>query len=168
MSIDTYDLSVPVFSRMLTSLAGVLRKAEAHATAHRFDPAVLLQSRLYPDMFPLIKQVQVACDFAKGASCRLAGAPVPKFDDHEATFADLDKRIEGTQSLIRGLPRAGFADAATRIIEVPLREPIKMAGLPYLVNLALPNFYFHTTTAYAILRHNGVELGKADFIGSLA
>lgn len=161
--------SVPVFRHMLSSLKAVLAKAEAHATARTIEPAALLQARLYPDMFPLLRQVLIACDFAKGASARLAGAEVPSFPDTEQSFADLQARIDTTLAFIDSLPAADFDGAETR--EIVLRpgtpKEMRFAGEPYLLHYALPQFFFHVTTAYALLRHNGVEVGKRDFMGQL-
>ena len=162
-----YTLSVPVFDRTLANLAVILEKAAAHAEARRIDPAVLLGARLYPDMFPLTRQVQIACDFAKGATARLAGQQPPAWEDKEASFADLTARIARTREFIAGFKPAQFDGADVRTVEVPQRgEVIRYAGLPYLAHAVLPNFFFHAATAYGILRHNGVELGKKDFIGA--
>ena len=162
-----YDASVPVFKQILTSLAAILDKAEAHATEKKIEPNALLQARLYPDMFPLARQVQVACDFAKGASARLAGVDVPRYDDTEQSFADLKERIATVIGFIDGLPQDGIEASAQRDISTSSGANAKQfKGQVYLMHYALPHFYFHATTAYAILRHNGVEVGKKDFIGS--
>jgi hypothetical protein len=167
MSLSMYDASVPVFRQMLGSLAAILDKAEAYAAARKIEPAVLLQSRLYPDMFPLVRQVQIAADFAKGASARLAGADVPRYDDTEQTFGELKQRIAKTLAFIDGLPREAIASSEERDISITVAGNTReFKGQAYLVHYALPNFYFHLTTAYAILRHNGVEIGKRDFIGN--
>lgn len=167
MTISMYNASVPVFKQMLTSLSEVLAKAEAHAATKKIDEQVFLQARLYPDMFALTRQVQIAADFAKGVSARLAGADVPAWEDNETTFAALHARIKKTLEFIAGLDQAAFADAANR--EIVLRpgtpKETRYAGLAYLLHYGMPHFYFHVTTAYAILRHNGVEIGKGDFIG---
>jgi hypothetical protein len=165
MNPTMYDASVPVFRQMLNSLAAILAKAEAHAQEKKTEQA-LLQARLFPDMFPLLRQVQVAADFAKGACARLAGVEVPRYDDTEATFGELQQRIAKTLAFIDSLPKDAFEDSATRDISTsagPNSRQFK--GQAYLLHYALPNFYFHTTTAYAILRHNGLEIGKKDFIG---
>lgn len=163
-----YEVSVPVFLRMLGNLAAILDKAAAHAEAKKIEPSVLLAARLYPDMFPLTRQVQIACDFAKGTVARLAGQEPPKWDDDEASFADLKARVARTIEFVQGFKAAQVAGAEERDIQMKIRDQtLNFKGLPYLLNLALPNFYFHTTTAYDILRHNGVELGKRDFIGAL-
>lgn len=160
--------SVPVFKQMLGGLADVLNKAEAHATARNIDPQVLLQSRLFPDMFALLRQVQVACDFAKGVSARLAGAEVPSVTDDETSFAQLHARIQSTIAFIDSLPAAAFETAGER--EIVLRpgtpKERRFAGQAYLLAYGLPQFFFHVTTAYAILRHNGIELGKKDYMGA--
>jgi uncharacterized protein len=163
-----YTSSIPVFKQMLGGLSAVLAKAEAHATAKKIDPQALLQSRLYPDMFTLLRQVQVACDFAKSVSARLAGADVPKNEDNEHSFADLQARIAGVLSFIDGLDVSQFDAAATREVVSQAGTPKekRFTGQSYLLNYGLPHFFFHTTTAYSILRHNGVEVGKKDYIGS--
>ncbi|GAB3472811.1 DUF1993 domain-containing protein [Massilia terrae] len=166
MSISMYEAAVPVFRQMLESLSAVLDKAEAHAAARKIDTAALLQARLYPDMFPLTRQVQIAADFAKGASARLAGVEVPRYDDTEQTFGELKQRIAKTLAFIDTLPREAIEHSEEREINLTVGgNPMQFKGQQYLLRYALPNFYFHTTTAYAILRHNGVEIGKRDFIG---
>lgn len=163
-----YATSIPVFKQMLGGLKQVLSKAEAHATAKKIDPNALLQARLYSDMFPLLRQVQVATDFAKSVSARLAGVEVPKLEDAEQTFADLQARIDTVLAFLDGLEPSKFDDAATREIVTQAGTPKekRFTGQSYLLNYGLPHFFFHTTTAYAILRHNGVEVGKKDYIGS--
>lgn len=163
-----YTASIPVFKQMLGGLKEVLRKAEAHATEKKIDPNALLQARLYPDMFPLLRQVQVASDFAKSVSARLAGVEVPKLEDKEQSFADLQARIDTVLAFLNGLPVDNFEEAATREIVTQAGTPKekRFTGQSYLFNYGLPHFFFHTTTAYAILRHNGVEVGKKDYIGS--
>ena len=163
-----YSASIPVFKQILSGLAQVLAKAADHVEAKKLDPNALLQARLYPDMFALLRQVQVASDFAKSVSARLAGVDVPKFDDNELTFADLQARITTVLTFIEGLDAAKFDEAATREIITQAGTPKekRFTGQSYLLNYGLPHFFFHTTTAYAILRHNGVEVGKKDFIGS--
>jgi hypothetical protein len=161
-----YDASVPVFRQMLGSLAAILAKAEAQAQEKKTEQA-LLQARLFPDMFPLTRQVQVAADFAKGACARLAGVEVPRFDDVETTLAELQQRIARTLAFIDTLAPEDIADSAGRDITLKVgQNERQFKGQPYLLHYALPNFYFHTTTAYAILRHNGVDIGKKDFIGA--
>ena len=168
MTLSMHATSVPVFSQMLRGLSEVLRKAEAHATAKKIGPEVFLQARLFPDMFSLLRQVQVATDFAKSVSARLAGVEVPKFDDNEKTFAELQARIEKVLAFIGSIEQSKFAEAATREILTQAGTPKekKFTGEAYLLTYGLPHFFFHTTTAYAILRHNGVEVGKKDYVGS--
>lgn len=166
MSISMYQASVPVFIHSLKALSGVLDKAAKHAEAKGVDPAVLLGSRLYPDMFPLTRQVQIASDNAKGPAARLAGMEPPKFDDNEASFADLQARIAKTIDFLQGLKPAQIDGAEDRQIVLQMRAgPLEFKGQAYLLHFALPNFYFHCATAYGILRHNGVEVGKKDFLG---
>ena len=163
-----YTASVPVFLQLLGGLSQVLTKADAHVTAKKIDPTALLQARLYPDMFPLLRQVQVATDFSKSVSARLAGVEVPKLDDNEQTFADLQARIATVLAFLKSLDSALFDQAATRNIVTQAGTPKEkhFTGEAYLLTYGLPNFFFHATTAYAILRHNGVEVGKKDFIGA--
>ncbi|MBN8996022.1 MAG: DUF1993 domain-containing protein [Rhizobiales bacterium] len=166
MAFTIYDASVPVFTRMLASLSHVLTKGASFAEARKIDPAVLLATRLYPDMFPLSRQVQLATDHAKGASARLSQTENPKMPDTEATFAELAGRIEKTLAFIGGIDRKAFDGADGR--EVTLMQGGKERvhpGPAYLTGIALPNFFFHVTTAYDILRHVGVEIGKRDFVG---
>lgn len=167
MSKLMYQASVPVFKQMLGGLSDVLAKAEAHAVGRTLEPASLLQARLFPDMFVLVKQVQVACDFAKGVCARLAGVEVPGFEDSEQSFADLQARIKKTLSFIEDLDVAQFEAAATRDIVTRPGTPKErhFSGQDYLLHYGLPQFFFHVTTAYGILRHNGVELGKKDYMG---
>lgn len=166
MTLSLYDVSVPVFTRSLKALDTVLGKGAAWAEARRIDPTVLLQSRLAPDMFPLVRQAQLACDFAKGGAGRLAGVDLPKFPDEEKSFPELSERIAKTLAFLGSLDRAQFEAAPTREIVMNIRgEERRFVGQPFLLHNAMPNFFFHLTTAYAILRHNGVELGKMDFIG---
>jgi hypothetical protein len=165
MSPAMYNASVPVFRQMLSALGSIIDKTIAHADAKKIDQAVYAAARLYPDMFPFSRQIGVATDFAKGASARLAGVEVPKFEDTEVTLADLKARLQKTLDFIATLKPAQFEGAETRDITIQLRAgPTVFKGQPYLLHYAMPNFYFHTTTAYAILRHNGIEIGKPDFI----
>jgi hypothetical protein len=163
-----YTASVPLLQQMLGGLSGVLAKAAAHAVDKKIDPNALLQARLYPDMFPLLRQVQVACDFAKGIAARLAGAEVPKHEDNEQTFEQLQARIANVLAFIGSLPATQFESAATREIVTQAGTPKekRFTGQSYLLNYGLPHFFFHTTTAYSILRHSGVEVGKKDYIGT--
>ncbi|TAK45615.1 MAG: DUF1993 family protein [Betaproteobacteria bacterium] len=167
MKISMYQASAPRFASMLNNLAGILDKAAAHAEARKIDPQVLLASRLYPDMFPLARQVQIACDNAKGAVARLAGLEVPKHEDSEKTFDELKARIAKTIAFVDSIRPAQVDGSEGRDIHLKLgRREVDWKGMQYLLGFALPNFYFHVMTAYAILRHNGVELGKQDYIGN--
>jgi uncharacterized protein len=163
-----YTASIPVFKQMLGGLSAVLAKADAHAQEKKIDPNAFLQARLFPDMFPVLKQVQVATDFAKGVAARLAGVEVPSFPDDEQTFAQLQSRIATVLAFIEGLDKAAFNAAATREIVTQAGTPKekRFTGQSYLFNYGLPHFFFHITTAYAILRSNGVEVGKKDYIGT--
>lgn len=160
-----YAFSAPVFVRMLKNLSSMLSKAEAHAKAKNFDPAVLLNDRLAPDMFTLTRQVQIATDHAKGAMARLAGHPPEAVEDKETTVAELQARIAKVIGIVESYKPEQLEGAETRevTIKIPNSE-FKFSGLDYLNGWALPNFYFHLTMAYAIMRHNGVELGKRDFL----
>ena len=163
-----YTTSVPVFKQLLSSLSAILIKAEAFATEKKFEPKVLLDARLFPDMFPLIRQVQIATDFAMSVTARLAGVEVPVNDNNEQTFAELQERIGKALSFIESLTPAQFEGSETR--EIVLRpgtpKEKKLLGHTYLSSYGLPQFFFHVTTAYAILRHNGLEVGKGDFMGA--
>lgn len=168
MTISMYAASAPVFDHMLAALDGVLDKAEAHCSARKIDPAVLVGDRLYPDMFAFSRQVQIACDFAKGTCARLAGKDVPSWPDDEKTLADLKARIARTRKFVATFRPGDIDGSEGRAITMKTpREELHFKGEPYLIGFALPNFYFHLAMAYAILRHNGVELGKRDFIGGL-
>jgi uncharacterized protein len=163
-----YDASVPIFDAMLKNLSTLLDKAAAHAAAKNFDPAVLLQSRLSPDMFPLTRQVQIAADSAKFGIARLAGVDAPKFEDDETTIDALKARIEKTRAFIASVPREKFEGAETRRVEVPTRaQTFAFDGRTFLLQWAMPNFYFHVMTTYNLLRHNGVEIGKRDYLGQV-
>ena len=168
MSISMYTAAIPVFKQMLNSLHDVLAKAEAHATAKNIEPNALLQARLFPDMFPPTRQVQIAADFAKGVAARLADVELPAYEDNEQTFAELQARIAKTLAFIDTLSAAQIDGSETR--EIVLRpgtpKEKKLSGQTYLLSYGLPQFFFHVTTAYAILRHNGVEIGKKDFMGA--
>jgi len=166
MSITMYSASVPRFAHTLKNLSGILTKAQDHALARKIDPAVLLSARLFPDMFAFTRQVQVACDTAKGAAARLAGQEVPKHEDTEQSFAELQQRIAKVIAFIESIPADRIDGSEERKIVLTLRgEEVTFNGLQYLTGFALPNFYFHVVTAYDILRHNGVEVGKRDFLG---
>jgi uncharacterized protein len=168
MNPNLYDSSIPVFTQMLGGLARVLTMAAGHAEAKKIDPNALLQARLFPDMFSTLRQVQVACDFAKSVSARLAGVEVPSYEDTEASFADLQARIAKTVAFIGGLTPAQFEGAAGREIVTQAGTPKekRFTGQSYLLTYGLPHFFFHVTTAYAILRSNGVEVGKKDYLGN--
>ena len=168
MTLSMYQASVPVFVKMLTNLKGVLQKAAAHAQARKIDDAVLVNARLYPDMLPLSKQIQIASDVARGTAARLAGAEPPSYEDNEKTLTELIARIDRTIEFLRTSKAAEIDGSETREIMRPVRgEPHKFSGVNYLLQYALPNFFFHTTTAYAILRHNGIEVGKQDYLGKM-
>jgi uncharacterized protein len=168
MKLSMYDAAVPVSIRAMNNLAAILEKAAAHAEARRLDPSVLLQGRLFPDMFPLVRQVQIACDTAKHGPARVAGAEAPAHEDNETSFAELIARARKTAAYVETLPKAAFEGAEDRTVTWQARGKSRsMQGLPYLFTHVLPNIYFHVTTAYAILRHNGVELGKADYLGPM-
>jgi uncharacterized protein len=165
MPMSMYRASVPVFLQILPCLSAILDKTAAHAAAKKIDPQVFFDARLYPDMFPLSRQVQVATDFAKGACARLAGVEPPKYADTEKTIDELKARIAKTVDFIREFKPAQIDGSEERDISLVLGgQPQKFKGENYLIELVLPNFFFHVTTAYAILRHNGVELGKQDFM----
>lgn len=167
MKISMYQASVPTFIRMLNNLATILDKGAAHAEAKKIDPSVLINARLYPDMLPLARQVQIAGDTAKGAAARLAGLEPPKYEDTEATFADLKGRIQKTVAYLNGFKPEQIDGSDEKTVTLQIRNnPVTFQGMPYLFNNAVPNFFFHVTTAYDILRHCGVELGKADFLGT--
>jgi len=167
MSFSMYSASIPAFRQILNSLLAILDKTEAHVEEKKIDPAALLQFRLFPDMLPFTRQIQIAADFAKGAGARLAGADVPAFEDTEKTLGELKLRIQRTLAFLDSLPREAIEGSAQRAITTGSGEKTKhWVGQEYLVHYALPHFYFHATTAYDILRHNGLEIGKKDFIGS--
>lgn len=167
MSLSMYSASVPVFVRLLGNMDRWFDKALAHAEAKKFDPSVYVNARLAPDMFPLSRQVQIASDAAKGCVARLVGMEIPSFPDDEKTIDELRQRIRKTIDFIQSVPEAQFEGAETREIVIPLRnrEPLQFKGEDYLRFFALPNFYFHLTTTYALLRHLGVEVGKMDYLG---
>ena len=165
MKISVHAVSVDLLANALANLSHLLEKGHAHAVARKFDPAVLLAARLAPDMFPLTRQVQIASDMAKYGVSRLAGIEAPKFDDREQTFEELRTRVARTIDFIKGVPPGSLEGSEDRIIQVPLRDrTLQLKGLDYLLRWVLPNALFHVTTTYAILRHNGVELGKTDFL----
>ena len=168
MAISMYSASVPIFVRMLGNIDGWLDKAEAHAAEKKFEPSVYLGARLAPDMLPFTQQIQIACDTAKFCVARLAGSEGPKFEDNETTLADLRQRVRKTIDYVQSVPAAQVDGSDERDITVPRRDgPLTLQGETYLKNFVLPNFFFHVTTTYALLRHNGVDLGKAEFLGAL-
>ena len=161
-----YDSSLAPMSHSLKALAAILKKAEAYCEARKIDPNALLTARLFPDMLPLIRQVLIATDHVKGCGARLTGTANPSFPDEEKTFAELQGRIAKTLDFAGSLKREQFAGAETRTVTIKVGgKDVELTGAAYLSSSALPNFYFHVTTAYNILRHNGVELGKKDFMG---
>ncbi|HTV97987.1 MAG TPA: DUF1993 domain-containing protein [Steroidobacteraceae bacterium] len=168
MALSLYDVSVPALIRGLTNLSAILEKAAAHAEAKKIDPLVLAQARLYPDMHPLTRQVQIACDTAKGAGARLAGIEVPKHEDNEVTLADLKHRVGKTLDFLKTIKADQVAGAESRSIEIKTpNRTLTFTGLTYLNGFVLPNFYFHASITYALLRHNGVDVGKSDFLGAV-
>lgn len=166
MSLSMYHASIPVFVRMLGNLSAILHKAEAYATERKIEPGVLLGARLAPDMHPLVRQVQIATDSVKGCAARLAGIEVPRYEDSESSFAEVQARIGKTQAFLQSIAAAQIDGSEDKPITLnfPGME-LKFSGQDYLLNFVLPNFYFHLTTAYAILRHNGLAIGKMDFLG---
>ena len=168
MTISMYQASVPVFVQGLKAMSSVLDKAESHCTAKKIDPAALLGARLIADMFPASRQIQIACDFAKGVTARLAGIEVPTWDDNEKTIPELKARIKKSIDYIEGLRPAQIDGSEGRDIALKIGgNPVNFKGLPYLMSFGLPNFYFHSTAAYSILRANGIDIGKRDFIGAV-
>lgn len=166
MSISMYQASIPVLVRGLTSLQHILGKAEAHAAEKQIDPSVFINARLFPDMLPLVRQIYITTDTAKGCAARLAGVEAPKYDDVEVTFEDLQARIQKTIDYLKEFNAQQIDGSEDRQVTLKMRSgPVEFTGLNYLLQFVLPNFYFHITTAYGILRHNGVELGKLDFLG---
>ncbi|HEY8023191.1 MAG TPA: DUF1993 family protein [Burkholderiaceae bacterium] len=167
MTISMHQISTLTFTRTLTNLAAILNKGAAHAEARKIDPSVFLNSRLAPDMFPLVRQVQIATDAVKGCAARLAGVDIPSFADTEASFPELLERIAKTQAFLNGISAAQLEGSEDRTVTLKIRgNDVQFQGLPYLTGFVLPNLFFHVTTAYAILRHNGVELGKMDYLGN--
>ncbi len=166
MSLSMYQASIPQFQRMLGNLASILEKAESWAVEKKLDPAVLLNLRLAPDMFPLKRQLQIATDSAKGCAARLAGVDIPSYPDTEETFAELKARLQKTIDFLASFTPAQIDGSEEKaiILNFPSME-LKFSGRDYLFQFVQPNFYFHLTTAYAILRHNGLDIGKMDFIG---
>jgi hypothetical protein len=166
MAISMYRASVPVFVQYLTALSAILKKAAESCTARKIDPSVLVNGRLAPDMFALARQVQIATDHAKGAAARLSGRDVPSYPDTETTFDELQARIAKTLDFVQSVKEEDFAGCDDKDIKLKAGpQELEFKGLFYLTQFALPNFFFHLTTAYAILRHNGVDVGKRDFLG---
>lgn len=168
MTLSMYNASIPVFKQMLGGLSQIVNKAETHVTAKKIDPNALLQARLYPDMFHLTRQIQVACDFAKSVSARIADVAVPAYEDNETSFAELQARIAKTLQFIESLNPNQIDGSETRQIVTQAGTPKEKIfdGMTYLLHYGLPHFFFHVSNAYSILRHNGVEIGKKDYIGS--
>lgn len=162
-----YQHTVPTFIRLLTNLNAMLKKAEANAAARKFDANVLLTTRLAPDMYPFTKQIQIATDMAKGCVARLAGQDPPKFEDNETTMEQLHQRINKTIEFIKSVKPESFSGCEDRRITLPWAPDKYMMGSEYVDEMALPNFYFHCSMAYALLRHNGVDVGKGDFLGDV-
>ena len=166
MQVSMTDVLVPTLNRVLKNLSIVLEKGAAFAEKKQIEGTVLTGSRIAPDMFPLSRQVQIACDMAKGAAARLSGTEIPKYEDTETTFPELKARIDKTLQFVNGIAADKFKDSEKRDIVINSRRgDLKFTGLAYLTEFVLPNVYFHATTAYNILRHNGVEIGKPDFLG---
>ena len=166
MAISMYQASIPQFTKMLTNLSNILKKGEEFASAKGIDGKVLVEGSLAPDMFPLSKQVQIACDQVKNGMARLAGVEPPKFEDNETTFAQLQDRIAKTIAFANSLKPAQIDGTEAKEIKFSIKEwSFEFVGEQYLLTWIVPNFYFHITTAYAILRHNGVEIGKMDYLG---
>lgn len=167
MSLNMYEASIPVFVRMLGNLSSILDKAVIYAETKNIDPAILVNARLAPDMYPLSRQVQIATDMVKGCAARLAGIDVPSYEDNEATFADLQARIAKIVAFLQSVSAEQINGSEDRTVTLKLRgREIQFLGQPYLLDFVLPNLYFHVTTTYAILRHNGVEIGKMDYLGA--
>ncbi len=168
MAISVYDISIPALSRALSNLSAILDKAAAHSAAKKYDSVVLVELRLYPDMHPLVRQVQIACDTAKGAAARLAGVEIPKHEDTETTLDELKQRIAKTVDFLKTVTAAQVDSAEGRTIEIKFPNGAwKFTALAYLTDFVLPNFYFHESMVYALLRKSGVEIGKMDFLGPI-
>jgi uncharacterized protein len=166
MKISMYSMSVETCLPLLATLSALLDKGLGHAAAKKYEPAVLVNARLAPDMLPLSRQVQIACDIAKNGCSRLAGQEPPRFEDNESTLEELRTRIARTIDHLKSIPASSIDGSEDRDIKVPLRDRmLEMKGLPFLRTWLLPNFYFHIVTTYAILRHNGTEIGKRDYLG---
>jgi hypothetical protein len=169
MKISMYEASIPTFLLTLRNLKAILQKGAAHAETRKYDPNLLAATRLAPDMLPLTRQVQIASDAAKGAAARLAGVDPPKFEDNEQTLADLVARVDKTIDFLQSFKPEQLDGSDERTITIPTpRQTFTFPGLVFLRHWALPNFFFHVTTAYNLLRHNGVEIGKADYLGKVS
>ena len=168
MSVSLYTATVPVFKQMLLALSDVLKKGEAHVQKHQTDPAALLQSRLFPDMLPLVRQVQIACDFAKSVPARIAGVEVAAYEDSEQSFGELQQRIAKTLALIEGMTEKQLSESEVKDVVLRPGTPKekKLTIEDYALKYGMPQFFFHVTTAYNLLRHHGVEIGKKDYMGS--
>ena len=167
MSLSMHQASVPVFVRMLNNLSAILKTAEAHAEAKKIEPSVLINDRLAPDMHPLSRQIQIATDGAKGCVARLAGIDIPSYPDTETTFAELQERLAKTIAFLTSVPAEKIDGSEDRTITLKVGgKDLNFPGSAYLLNFALPNFFFHVTATYLILRHNGVQLGKTDYLGA--
>jgi len=167
MSLTMYQASIPAFRHQIMALAKILAKGEEHANARKLDHSALIQCRLYPDMFPLARQVHIASDTAKSAAARLAGVEVPSWEDHETTFAQLRERCEKTDTYLATFKAEQIDGSEEREVVLKMRDgQMTFTGRQYLLTFAIPNFYFHVTTAYALLRQCGVEIGKRDFLGA--
>lgn len=167
MSLTMYQTSIPVFVRMLGNLSAILNKAIEHCEAAQIEPITLVNARLAPDMYPLSRQIQIATDMVKGCAARLAGIEVPSYEDNESTFAELQARIAKTVTFLQSVTEEQINGSETHEVTLKIRgNDLVFLGEPYLLNFVIPNFYFHITTTYAILRHNGVALGKMDFLGT--
>jgi len=168
MTITMYKASIPVFIHMLGNLSHILDKAAAYAESMKIDPAILVNSRLYPNMFALARQVQIATDMTKGCAARLAGQEPPSYEDKETSFPELKARIDKTIAFLKTFKPEQIDGTEEKTVQLKVGgQPRTFQGLPYLLHYVLPNLYFHTTTAYGVLRHNGVDLGKKDYLGTL-
>jgi len=166
MALSMYDASVPTLKQMLSNLAAILKKSAEHAASKKIDPGVFVNARLFPDMLPLSRQIQIATDQAKGCAARLAGVDIPRYEDYETTFDELQTRIAKTIAFLDSFRADQIDGSEAREIALQLHETkLEFKGQQYLLNWVLPSFYFHVTTAYNILRHNGVDIGKRDFLG---
>jgi uncharacterized protein len=167
MSLTMYQASIPVFIRMLENLSSILDKAAAHAETKKIDPAIFINARLAPDMYPLSRQIQIATDMVKGCAARLSGTEIPSYEDNESTFPELQARIAKTVTFLQSVNAEQLNGSEERTVTLKIHgRDTDLPGVNYLLNFVLPNFYFHITTAYAILRHNGLELTKKDFVGN--